>query len=107
MALLDGPLTIREAIQCVDANDWEQAMQEEYKSLMANGTWDFTPLLYNRHAIGCKWMFRAKRDATGHVVPNKARLVTKDFAQLHTVNFHETFALLVLMEILPSYRYTY
>ena len=40
MALLDDPLTIREAIcdamQCVDANKWEQAMQEKYKSLMAN-----------------------------------------------------------------------
>ena len=27
VALLDGPLTIREAMQCVDANKWEQAIQ--------------------------------------------------------------------------------
>ena len=29
VALLDGPSTIREAMQCEDANKWEQAMDEE------------------------------------------------------------------------------
>ena len=71
VAFLDGPLTIREAMQCVDANKWEQAMQEEYKSLMANGTWELTLVPHNRTPIGCKWVFRAKRDATGHVVRYK------------------------------------
>ena len=72
VALLDGPLTIREAMQSEDANKWEEAMQDEYKSLMANGTWELTPVPYNHTPIGCKWLFRAKPDATGHVVRYKA-----------------------------------
>ena len=42
VALLDAPLTIREAMSCDDANKWKQAMQEEYKLLMDNGTWELT-----------------------------------------------------------------
>ena len=69
-----------------------KAMQEEYKSLMANGTWELSPVSHNRTPIGCKWVFRAKRDGTGHVVRYKARLVVKGFAQVYGVDFHETFA---------------
>lgn len=92
VALLDAPLTIREAMSCDDANKWEQAMQEEYKSLMDNGTWELTSLPKNRNAIGCKWVFRTKRDATGDVIRYKARLVAKGFSQIEGVDFHETFA---------------
>ena len=65
VALLNGPLTIREAMQCEDANKWEQGMQEEYKSLMANGTWELTPVPHNCSPFGCKWVFCAKRDVIG------------------------------------------
>ena len=92
VALLEGPSTIREAMQCEDANKWEQAMDEEYKSLMANGTWELTPTPKTRRPIGCKWVFRAKKDATGRVVHYKARLVAKGFSQVHGVHFNETFA---------------
>ena len=37
VALLDGPSNIREAMQCVDANKWELAMQEKYESLIEIG----------------------------------------------------------------------
>ena len=67
-------------------------MQEEYKSLMANGMWELTPMPNNPNFIGCKWLFHTKRDATGHVVHYKALLVTKGFAQVQRVDFHETFA---------------
>ena len=68
-------------------------MGEEYKSLMANGTWELTPIPKNRTPIDCKWVFRAKRDATGHVVHYKARLVAEGFLQIEGVDFYKTFAL--------------
>ena len=92
MALSDGPLTIREAMQSEDAVKWKQAMQEEYESLIDNGTWDFTPIPKGRNPIGCKWVFRAKRDVFGDVVRYKARLVAKGFAQVQGLDFHETCA---------------
>jgi hypothetical protein len=54
VALSNGPLTIREALQGEDAVKWEQAMQEEYESLIANGPWKLTPILEGRNPIGCK-----------------------------------------------------
>ena len=46
-----------EAIQGVDASKWEAAMQEEYESLMAKGTWELVALLKDRKSVGCKWVF--------------------------------------------------
>lgn len=56
-------------------------MQEEYKSLMYNITWELIPLLPNCLALRCKWVFRTKIDAMRHIVRYKARLVAKDYSQ--------------------------
>ncbi len=60
-----------------DASKWEAAMQEEYGSLMANGTWE---LEEDRKSVGCKWVFHTKRDASGHIMRHKARLVAKRYS---------------------------
>ena len=82
VAPVDGPLTIHEAMQCVDESYamCEQIMQKENKSLMANGTSELIPMPNNCNPSDCKWVFRAKRDARGHEVRYKARLVAKGFA---------------------------
>ena len=41
--------------------------------------------------MGCKWVFRTKRDASGNVVRFKARLVAKGYSQVAGVDFNETF----------------
>ncbi len=92
IAFLDDPLTLCDAMRCGDAMKWENAMQEEYKSLMDNATWELTTLPPNRTTIGCKWVFRTKRDALGNVVRYKARLVAKGYSQVAGVDFNEIFA---------------
>ena len=67
-------------------------MQEEYTSLIANGTYELAPLPKDRKSVGCKWVFRTKRDALGNVVSYKARLVARGFSQVEGVDFHDTFA---------------
>ncbi len=60
---------------------------------MANGTWELVPLPKDRKSVGCKWVFRTKRDASGHIVRHKARLVAKGYSQVEGMDFNETFAL--------------
>ena len=36
--------------------DWDAAMDEEYRSLMVNGTWDLVPLPKGRKIVRCKWV---------------------------------------------------
>ena len=90
VASLKDPLNVCEAMRSEDANKWEAAMQEEYDSLMANGTWELAPLPKGRRSVGCKWVFRTKKDASDEVVYQKTRLVAKGFSQVAGVDFLET-----------------
>ena len=92
MATIGEPRNVREAIESSDASEWELAMQEEFESLIANGTWELTPLPKGRKAVKCKWVFKTKKDARGVVVRFKARLVAKGCSQVEGVDFSETFA---------------
>jgi hypothetical protein len=92
VALMDDPLNLCEAMQSEDSSKWETAMQEEYDSLMANGTWELNTLPEGLKSIGCKWVFRTKYDASGNIIRYKARLVIKGYSQVAGVDFDETFA---------------
>lgn len=68
------PAIIKEALQsCV----WVTAMQEEFKALQSQGTWDLVHLLSSKLAIGCKWVLRIKKNSDGSIARYKARLVAK------------------------------
>jgi transposase InsO family protein len=88
----NDPRNMEEAMKSTDASKWEKAMQEEYASLTAKGTWELSPLPHDRTSVGCKWVFCTKRDASGNIVRYKARLVAKGYSQVEGVDFNETFA---------------
>ncbi|KAL1204409.1 Retrovirus-related Pol polyprotein from transposon TNT 1-94 [Cardamine amara subsp. amara] len=62
----NDPLSVCEAIQSVNSDNWNDAMKEEHKSMMDNGFWDLVPLPENVKPIGCKWIFKTKRDVNGN-----------------------------------------
>ncbi|KAG8478469.1 hypothetical protein CXB51_028351 [Gossypium anomalum] len=72
--------------------DWKVAVQAEFDALMANSTWDLVPSPLGRRAIGCKWLFKIKRNPDGSVNRRKARLVAKGCAQILGCDFTETFS---------------
>jgi len=53
-------------------------MEEEIQAHAENQTWLLSDLPAGRKAIKCKWVFKTKLDADGHIERYKARLVAKD-----------------------------
>lgn len=70
------PTSYKEASE--DAN-WIEAMNKELTALQHNKTWDFVPK--GKKTIGCKWVYRIKKNADGSIERYKARLVAKGFTQ--------------------------
>ncbi|GJW41965.1 reverse transcriptase, RNA-dependent DNA polymerase [Tanacetum coccineum] len=74
---------------------WQQAMSEEYRALMKNGTWTLVPPVSNSNVVDCKWVYKLKRDQHGAITRYKARLVAKGCNQQAGIDYHETFSLVV------------
>ena len=72
--------------------DWDAAMDEEYRSLIANDTWDLVPLPKGRKFLRCKWVYKNKYASDGSVEILKARLVSKGFSQVEGIDYNETFS---------------
>lgn len=64
---------MRKTIQLNDVSEWELAMKEKCEYLIANGTWELTPLSKGHKVVKCKWVFCTNKDANGVVVHFKAR----------------------------------
>ena len=58
-----------------------------------NKVWSFVDFLDGCRPIGCKWVFKTKRNAKGHVERYKARLVANGYNQREGIDFKETFSL--------------
>lgn len=86
------PDTVEEALASEDAPKWQEALDEEFKSLQKNKTWSLMALPAGSHAIGCKWVLKKKYNADGSIARHKARLVAKGFSQTHGIDYNETFA---------------
>ena len=86
------PLSYRAAMAGSHAQTWRAAVQEEYTTLMEQGTWELVPRPARRKVIGAKWVFKVKRDAEGNVARFKARLVVRGFSQTPGLDYGETYA---------------
>jgi hypothetical protein len=83
------PSTITQALKIPE---WSQACSAEFDALIHNGTWTLVPKTNTQNIVGCKWLFRVKRNPNGTISRYKARLVAKGFTQTPGIDFKETFS---------------
>ncbi|OMO62750.1 hypothetical protein CCACVL1_22657 [Corchorus capsularis] len=78
--------------QAIKNPNWRLAMNDEINALIQNGTWCLVPPSPNQNIVGCKWIYRIKRNPDNSISKYKARLVAKGFHQRPGIDFSETFS---------------
>ncbi|XP_012436626.1 uncharacterized protein LOC105763093 [Gossypium raimondii] len=67
-------------------------MDAEMDFMKSNTMWELVNLPVGIKPIGCKWIYKKKRNAEGKVETHKARLVGKDYTQKEGIDYDETFS---------------
>ena len=79
------------ALQVEDSIKWEQAMDDEMRSLEKNDTWVLTELPAGKRALLNKWVFRIKTEPDGKR-RFKAHLVVKAYSQKKGIDDAQIFS---------------
>ncbi|KAL0382894.1 UNVERIFIED_CONTAM: Retrovirus-related Pol polyprotein from transposon TNT 1-94 [Sesamum calycinum] len=88
----DDPINFHQAMECSNSQKWIDAMNEEIKSMKDNDVWELVQSPEDTKPIGCKWIFKTKRDSKGNVERYKARLIAKGYTQKEGIDYKETFS---------------
>ncbi|RVW72970.1 Retrovirus-related Pol polyprotein from transposon TNT 1-94 [Vitis vinifera] len=88
----NDPESFSQAMSCKESKLWYNAMKDEMSSMRCNDVWDLVELPNGVKTIGCKWVFKTKKDSSGNIEIYKARLVTKGFTQKEGIDYTETFS---------------
>ncbi|KAE8696738.1 Aminomethyltransferase [Hibiscus syriacus] len=83
------PSTVQEAMQSAHS---KEVVQSEYDAILKNNTWSLVKLPACRIPVGCKWLFKLKRNLDGSVNRYKASLIAKGYSQVSGYDFTDTFS---------------
>lgn len=75
------PKTYQHAMK---VHEWYKAMQEEHQRIFAS-----------KSLVGCKWVFKIKKNVDSSISRHNARLVANGYLQEQEVDYDETFSLVV------------
>jgi hypothetical protein len=66
-------------------------MEDEMRSMSANQVWKLEEIPKGVKTVGCKWVYKIKRDSKINIDRSKTRLMTKGFTQREGIDYNETF----------------
>lgn len=95
------PKNWTEAMKSKDKLKWMAGMDKEMNSIKSREVWKLVPpsmVPRGRNIIGCRQVCHIKRDASGHEVEHKVRLVAQGFTQVAGMDYTDTFAPVAHME---------
>lgn len=84
-------LSLREALNGPEKEQWEMAMKEEFQCFKDSDAWELSDAPEDSRVVQCKWVLRKKYDSDNKV-RYRARLVAKGFTQVEGVDFTDTFS---------------
>lgn len=65
-------------------------MRYEITVLHANNTWFLVPFKPSMNVVGCRWIYKIKRQANSAIDRHKERLVARGFTQHEGIDYSET-----------------
>jgi hypothetical protein len=83
-ALMSSISNVIEPMSFDEANEhdeWRNAMEEEYESIMKKNTWELTEFPKHKKPIVFKWIYKPKFKSDGSIDKYKARLVAKGYSK--------------------------
>ena len=84
--------TFSQTLSCKESDLWYNAMKDELDSMKSNEVWDLVELPQGAKAVGCKWVYKTKRDSLCNIERYQARLIAKGFTQKEGIDYKETFS---------------
>lgn len=84
-------LSLEEAMNGSESEDWCLAIEQELKSFEENEAWEVVDRPEQGTIVQCKWVFRKKIESDNKV-RYRARLVAKGFTQKAGIDYNETFS---------------
>ena len=88
----DDPKTLKEVMERSDWSEWSKAIDDELALMAKYHVWDVVDEPAGKNIVGCRWVFRIKRDADRKILKYKVRLVAQGFTQVYGIDFLDTFA---------------
>ncbi|TPX48713.1 DNA-directed DNA polymerase [Chytriomyces confervae] len=93
-AVTEDPKSIAEALERDNTAKWKDAILDNLKLLVENGTWEVIDLRKEptENIDDSKWVHKRKQDTAGVFEKYKSRLVVWGFTQVEGVDYDKTFA---------------